>query len=150
MRWPVPAPLVSSRSSPDWVGSCQGSLVRWQYLWQGVFEEKENVGHFSPPLKIALPSSHSWKRERTMLSPPLTFAATACCRAKCWLPESSSSGWVRSTWECEALRTLATATMISSIVAIQGSRRCNAEVAWWGRQRRTFWLKKSKDENKCF
>ena len=75
------------------------------------------------------------------ISTVLTLAATAFCRAKCWLPVSSPSSWVvMNTWECEALRTPSAAAIVSRVVAVLDSRRSSTKVAWWGRQRRTFWL----------
>ena len=74
------------------------------------------------------------------LSSPLTFAATAFCRAKCWLPDSSSSGRVRDTRECEAVWTIATAATVGCVMAILGSNRWNTNAIRVGRQRRTFWL----------
>ena len=75
------------------------------------------------------------------LTQTLTLVATWFCRAKCWLPESSSGGWVRDTRECEAVRTIATAAMVGRVLAISGSSRCNTEVTIWGRQRRAFWFR---------
>ena len=56
------------------------------------------------------------------------------------MPESSSSGRVRDTREGEAVRAIATAAMVGSVMAILGSNRWNTDVSRIGRQRRTFWL----------
>ena len=74
------------------------------------------------------------------LSSPLTFAATAFCRAKCRLPDSSSSDGVRDTREGEVVSTIATAAMVGSVMAILGSNRWNTNVSRRWRQRRTIWL----------
>ena len=107
------SPLVSSLSSQRQEGSSWGSLARWQHLWVTVyqFDFKKRINFFY------------------IVSPPLTLAATAFCWAKhrvFWLPESWSTGRVRSTGHVHV--TLATATVASESInvvlvgAVQGSR----------------------------
>ena len=109
---------ISSHSQLLLYASCQGcedrvqgGLLSWRHLWLSRWAKN----YFSP----------------------LTFTATAFCRAKCRLPESSSSGRVGDTRKCEVLRTMVAAAMFG-IVAILGSSRWYTKVARFWRQRRTF------------
>ena len=128
-RW-TPASILSRSPPPrspsyqDCEDSCQGGLVRWGYLWLS-----------------------RWTQNGF---PPLTFTATAICRAKwgvLWLPESGSSRWLGSTSHVNV--TLAAAAVTSAslsvnevlVEAILGSSRCDTDVArCWG-QRWTFWTR---------
>ena len=95
------SPLLMFRTSQGCLDSCWGSLVRWHYLWQGIFNIE---------LKNILPN----------LSPPLTLAATAFCRANHQvyrLPESGSSCWVENTSEAQPMWiwALAAAAVVANI-----------------------------------